>query len=154
VSIYSDKPLPEQVKDLLGITISNPIGRFKVEGWRHQGLSDVGCFDCGDEYEVFRKHYSTTKGDYEYWALICKKCKSCVGLDEVDAGTKRHLRNWSTDRVPTNEFKLSVKRESTPKLLGGISPTEEQALIIESAKGTADRSIGGNWQDNDPKDAC
>jgi len=141
MSIYSDKPLPEQVKDLLGITISNPIGRFKVEGWRHQGLSDVGCFDCGDEYEVFRKHYSTTKGEYEYWALICKKCRSCVGLDEMDAGTKRHLRNWATERVPTNESKLSEKIESTPKPLGGMSPTDEQALIIEAAMGTSDISI-------------
>ena len=62
------------------MTAADLYQRFKSPGWRYQGKTDIGCPDCKTAFEVFRKPYKTTKGDYEYWAIVCAKCRSCNGL--------------------------------------------------------------------------
>jgi hypothetical protein len=47
------------------VTAADLYQRFKSPGWRYQGKTDIGCPDCKTAFEVFRKPYKTTKGDYE-----------------------------------------------------------------------------------------
>ena len=80
-----DLSLPELIAEEFGTKIFELSGRFCSEGWYYQGESDIACMDCDRAYEIFRKPYETTKGEYEYWGIVCLNCKSCVGLDVMSA---------------------------------------------------------------------
>ena len=90
----SEKTLTELVNELFNISLVNLIDRFNSQGWRYQGRTNIGCIECGEDYEVFRKPYTTTKGDYEYWGIVCKNCETCTGLDIMDSLTKKHFRDY------------------------------------------------------------
>lgn len=165
VGTNSELPLPELIRTLLGTTIHATLPRFTAPGWRYQGKTDIGCPDCKTPFEVFRKPYKTTKGDYEYWAIVCAKCGSCNGLDAMDTITTRALRKWadSVSRPVHVEISTAVSPQVAsrknppppPKPSNGeieepakqrvlrprLSPTEEQMAIIEAAKSKTDIAI-------------
>lgn len=92
---FSKIPLPELVEELLGVKLPAVTPRFDTPGWRYQGQANLHCPDCGAKYQVFRKPYQTTKGDYEYWGIICPVCGTCHGLDVLDEESRKALRGWS-----------------------------------------------------------
>ncbi len=94
---HSENTLPFQIKEIFGIVLQNPYGRFKTIGWRYQGQTKILCKQCQANFEVFRKPYQTTQGNFEYWAIICIKCKKCFELNEFDSKTKRQLSKWSEE---------------------------------------------------------
>jgi hypothetical protein len=157
--------LPEFIEGLLDVRVSKLLPRFKTPGWRHQGQTDIGCFDCGTAYHVFRKPYKTTKGDYEYWAIVCVRCGTCNGLDVMDEPTKMAFRKWSVSspvddhtrimthhrpedststrpnlvsKAPNSDIEEPVKQR-VPR--SSFSPTEEQIAIIEGAKQHTDIAV-------------
>jgi superfamily I DNA/RNA helicase len=140
-----DLILPELIFKTLGVSVLGLIDRFVTSGWRHQGKTEIGCYDCETEYHVFRKPYSTTKGEYEYWAIVCIGCKSCEGLDSMDTTTQKIFREWSQNidknakEVPTRNRK---ERELAAFRSGlTFQPTEEQLAVIDAAKQGDDLSI-------------
>lgn len=157
--------LPNLIEGLLGITVSKLIPRFRTTGWRHQGLTDIGCYDCETDYHVFRKPYTTTKGGYEYWAIVCSRCRTCVGLDVMDAATTRMFREWADSPRVRNETRGGVANRQQrgtrmePDVVGSLSknaveapvkqkvvrtnlsPTDEQIAIIEGAKHDTDIAV-------------
>jgi hypothetical protein len=161
---FSKLPLPEFIEKFLGAPVFELIPRFESSGWHYQGKTEIGCFDCETDYEVFRKPYETTKGEYEYWAIVCTTCGTCNGLDVMDSPTKKAFRNWSDLTSGTGDFEFEIVDPINPALVrapyepailkpivkvpirekisqSGFSPTQEQVAIIEGAKGNTDISI-------------
>lgn len=161
---FSKLPLPQFIEKLLGAPVFDVIPRFESSGWHYQGKTEIGCFDCETDYEVFRKPYETTKGEYEYWAIVCTTCGTCSGLDVMDGPTKKAFRNWSDLTSGTGDFEFEIVDPINPALVrapyepailkpiekvpirekvvhSGFSPTQEQIAIIEGAKGNTDLSI-------------
>ena len=126
--------LRQLAEKTLGVRLPTLLPRFESSGWRYQGRTDLDCSDCGqEEYEIFRKPYTTTKGNYEYWGIVCTHCLSCSGLDEFDQPSGNLFRAWanaaSSGRAPakkpasrgktsdsaTGNRNTSVPTESSPK---------------------------------------
>jgi len=157
--------LPNLIADRLGTTVRNLLGRFKTTGWRYQGLTDIGCYECDTDYHVFRKPYTTSKGGYEYWAIVCTQCRTCVGIDVMDAKTTRMFREWASSLTSQKSARGGTKghgqhqkphnsdSESEPShgathadvgqkgSRPGFSPTDEQIAIIEGAKHDTDIAV-------------
>ena len=147
------------------MTVSKLLPRFETSGWRYEGEADIGCFDCGTAYHVFRKPYKTTKGDYEYWAIVCVRCGTCNGLDAMDEPTKMAFRKWAVSSPGDHRTEITTHdrpNDSTsvrPNLVSTapnsnieepvkqrvprsrFSPTEEQFAIIEGAKQSTDIAV-------------
>jgi hypothetical protein len=88
--------LRQLAKDTLGVALLDLAPRFEETGWRYQGRINFGCFDCGkEEYEIFRKPYTTTQGAYEYWGIVCTHCLTCSGLDVFEESDRKVFRDWS-----------------------------------------------------------
>lgn len=161
---FSKLPLPEFIEKFLGTPVFELIPRFESSGWYYQGRTEIGCFDCETEYEVFRKPYVTTKGEYEYWAIVCTSCGTCKGLDVMDSSTKKAFRDWSDSTSVIENSSIRIAEPKNPVLLqeadetknlksslkvgnsvnftkSDFSPTQEQVAIIEGAKGNTDLSI-------------
>jgi len=144
---YTDKTIIEFAQELFSIQLGNLTERFATPGWRYQGNTDVACKECGSYYEVFRKHYTTAKGDYEYWGVLCKECQSCTGLDVLDKSTTKQLREWANlkEGKMTTSSQASTKstRQRSSKIEQGRSfaPTDEQVCIVEAAESNSDISV-------------
>ena len=88
--------LRQAAEKTLGVKLANLMPRFEATGWKYQGRTDLGCSDCGqEEYEIFRKPYTTTQGNYEYWGIVCTHCLSCSGLDVFDKPSRNLFRAWA-----------------------------------------------------------
>ena len=144
---FSDLSLRQFIEELLGATVYDLIPRFETTGWRYQGKTEIGCFDCETEYEVFRKPYVTTKGEYEYWAIVCANCSTCSELNVMNSSTKKAFRNWADSIDGVNSEELEDLQTNAPEIevqrivLQGFISTAEQIAIIEGAKGNSDISI-------------
>jgi superfamily I DNA/RNA helicase len=144
---FSDLSLRQFIEELLGATVYDLIPRFETTGWRYQGKTEIGCFDCETEYEVFRKPYVTTKGEYEYWAIVCANCSTCSELNVMNSSTKKAFRNWADSIDGVNSEELDDLQTNAPEIevqrivLQGFISTAEQIAIIEGAKGNSDISI-------------
>ena len=136
--------LLEQVKREFDFELKTPIGRFLLDGWYLQGVCPVLCSDCRTPYTVFRCPYTTSQGNYKYWALVCSGCKTASSLDDVPASEKKFLRKWDTvsESAPRAQ---QVKREVPAKKQietpiqqsqiqkskkTSLAPTDEQQLIL------------------------
>ena len=144
---FSDLLLRQFIEELLGATVYDLIPRFETTGWRYQGKTEIGCFDCETEYEVFRKPYVTTKGEYEYWAIVCANCSTCSELNVMNSSTKKAFRNWADSIDGVNSEELEDLQTNAPEIkvqrivLPSFISTAEQIAIIEGAKGNSDISI-------------
>ena len=144
---FSELPLRQFIEELFGATVYDLIPRFETTGWRYQGKTEIGCFDCETEYEVFRKPYVTTKGEYEYWAIVCANCSTCSELNVMNSSTKKAFRNWADSIDGVNSEELEDLQTNAPEIkmqrivLPSFISTAEQIAIIEGAKGNSDISI-------------
>lgn len=122
---YSENPLSVQIREMFGMFINIPPGRFRTVGWRYQGKTMIPCDKCESAFEIFRKPYQTTQGDYEYWAIICLKCKKCFELKEFDSMTRRRLFNWSKEET----FKQDQIRGWWEKAHGVLKPDQRKRFL-------------------------
>ena len=96
------------------VKLPNLSARFEETGWRYQGRTDIGCVDCGHEdYEVFRKPYTTAQGNYEYWGIVCIHCLSCTGLDVFDQPARKLFRDWSKSTSSRVSFETEAPEGKT-----------------------------------------
>jgi superfamily I DNA/RNA helicase len=142
-----DQVLPELIFDQLGVSVSGLVDRFLTGGWRYQGETQIGCYKCETDYHVFRKPYSTTLGNYEYWGIVCTKCETCVGLDEMDGPTQKVFRSWSDYVEGSRSGSVTpIQGDSETKVPKSryehhLRPTVEQLSVIDSAAQDRDISI-------------
>jgi len=71
--------------------------RFEEDGWDYEGRCEtVACSDCDQlGLDVWRRPYQAGGKTYRYWAVVCNKCKSIVGLEPFEEPAKKALRKWS-----------------------------------------------------------
>ncbi len=112
--------------------------KHELEGWTQQGITPVQCEECDSQLVSFRCPYTTSRGEYRYWALVCSSCQSVKGLDEFDEPTKKRLRKWDTGlSAETGETTLPA----VGKKPGLIRPTTEQSEIVAAVARDIDIAI-------------
>jgi superfamily I DNA/RNA helicase len=134
----SETTVSELIQKLFDEEVEIDHERFSQPGWYYQGQAPLLCSDCESELEIFRKPYSTSKGEYEYWAIFCRGCAECSELDDFDSTAQKAFREWSKEEIVTLPKKIqlnSVKPASTFK------PTSEQEAILEAILDDSDLSI-------------
>lgn len=70
--------LPDCTREWFGFSVQTKLARFKTQGWFGTGQTDCHCSTCSNMLWGFRKPYTTTKGDYLYWALVCSNCRTAT----------------------------------------------------------------------------
>ena len=131
--------------------------RFRLKGWFLQGTGPVKCSKCTTAYEIFRCPYTTTKGEYKYWAMVCVGCKKVTTLDKISGVDKKSLEKWNerslkvgsgsnTKSVPRTDVKNRPSpvappqaKQTTPS--SKFEPTVEQLQIIEAVAGGGDIAV-------------
>ena len=144
MNYWGNLNLLEKVKFEFNFELKTPIGRYLLDGWYLQGVCPVLCRVCSAPYAVFRCPYTTSRGNYRYWALVCIGCETASSLDDVPASEKKFLRKWDTVSEPTSNAQ-QVKGEVPSKKLievpirqsqiqkskkTSFAPTDEQQLIL------------------------
>lgn len=174
MSDSSDSSLPELVESILGISLANPVGRFKSKDWTYIGKAPVQCPECSLDLEVFRKPYETSQGHFKFWGLICASCRSSFGLKKVSNDDKKRLYVWEQEieqgNVTTSDYEtraekiilsdLESRGNEPDKLLSPfssrgdsvarrfISPDIDNVFVHELNKPIAfiDSKIDQNWE--------
>ena len=118
------------------IDIDHP--RFSQPGWYYQGKAPLLCGECEADLEIFRKPYSTSKGEYEYWAIFCPGCGECSELDDFDSAAQKEFRNWSKEEIVAKPDKTQSK---PAKPTSTFKPTSEQEAILDAVLDDSDLSI-------------
>lgn len=147
------------VKQELGIDLRSPVGRYRLAGWQRQGVCPILCKVCGLPYAVFRCPYTTSKGNYKYWALVCRGCVSVLSLDDVSESDKKFLRQW--DKTFSISPQIKVRKEKFPQKVSDsaakdnsssfplpqknkpntFTPTGEQLQVLEAVSRDGDVAI-------------
>jgi len=147
--------LVDQIKRELGFDLRNPISRYLLDGWYLQGTCPVLCGQCRTPLTVFRCPYTTTRGNYKYWALVCTGCRAVSSLDDVPNTEKKFLRKWDTTPTPLSASnpprkepidkteKLKVSHQAPPQKTKKTSfaPTEEQTQILQAVSRGGDVAV-------------
>ena len=131
--------------------------RFRLKGWFLQGTGPVKCSECTTAYEIFRCPYTTTKGEYKYWAMVCVGCKKVTTLDKISGVDKKSLEKWNerslkvasgskTQSGPRTDVENRPSpvappqaKQTTPS--SKFEPTVEQLQIIEAVAGGGDIAV-------------
>lgn len=143
------------VQRSLHIELKMDLPRFRLEGWFLQGTGNVNCPKCESTYRVFRCPYTTNKGEYKYWALVCIGCKKATTLDEISAIDKKTLKKWDErggggtarnkkETAPTKVIKSSVEIPLVSRQTKSSSrflPTDEQVQIITAVARGGDIAV-------------
>lgn len=130
--------LADAVERQLGVKIDCNGERHELEGWNFQAETPLACRACGALLLSFRCPYSTARGEYRYWALICPSCRTAIGLDVLDKVSVRQLRQWDSGDAPK---RAKTADRLTKRAPGGERPTEEQQLILDCVLHDNDVSI-------------
>ena len=68
--------------------------RYLLDGWFFQGDSPAKCPICETSYKIFRCPYTTSKGNYKYWAMVCDGCETVLTPDDISNEIKSVLKKW------------------------------------------------------------
>jgi hypothetical protein len=147
----------EAIKNNLNIEIGSDMPRYQLDGWYYQGECPVKCPACSNSYKIFRCPYTTSKGEYKYWAVVCDCCETTSTLDSVSEASKKALTKWDktkiqnksineSEQLPTpttveNPSKPEVARATKRKAGSELAPTDEQRQIITAMDGTGDIAV-------------
>ena len=134
----SETTVSELVQKLFDEEIEITHERFSQPGWYYQGRAPLLCGECEADLEIFRKPYSTSKGEYEYWAIVCLGCSECSELDDFDLAAQKEFRNWSSEEVISKPKKIESKPVKPASM---FKPTSEQEAILEAVLDDSDLSI-------------
>jgi hypothetical protein len=130
--------LYQSVANVLGFELESENERHELDGWTIQGETPVDCEDCTSRLVSFRCPYTTTRGEYRYWALVCSSCQTVKSLDEFDEPTKKRLRKWdSGENSKTGE----TERQSSDETRRPVRPTTEQSAIVAAVGRGVDVAI-------------
>lgn len=149
--------LVEVIKNHLNLEVDSDMPRYLLDGWYYQGQSPVSCPACNNPYKIFRCPYTTPKGEYRYWAVVCNCCETISTLDNVSEVSKKALIKWdksarhnkstsSTEQVRPLATGENLSTQQTvkttkKKFAANLSPTEEQHQIITAIYGTGDIAV-------------
>jgi superfamily II DNA/RNA helicase/cold shock CspA family protein len=78
-----------------GVLIDVGLVRFMSDGWFAVGSIGAKCPQCGaTSLQGFRKPYTTSRGEYHYWALVCVSCKRAFEPGSLDDVSKKRLKAY------------------------------------------------------------
>jgi hypothetical protein len=130
-----DTSVPALVRRDFHVEVTCSYPRFEEPGWALQGITDICCGDCNSEgpFVVYRKPYSTARGIYRYWAIVCLTCKTVDALDDFQKADKKSFRAWESGQAleelaltPSEEPESSTAEVShQPSVL--LAPSEASA---------------------------
>jgi superfamily I DNA/RNA helicase len=128
----------DAVDKALSFKFESENDKYELEGWTQQGTTPAQCEECDSQLESFRCPYTTSRGEYRYWALVCSSCQSVKSLDEFDEATKKILRKWDSGKTTkTGETKRPLSGEAR----GPMRPTSEQSAIVAAVARDIDIAI-------------
>lgn len=149
--------LVEVIKNHLNLEVDSDMPRYLLDGWYYQGQCPVSCPACNNPYKIFRCPYTTPKGEYRYWAVVCDCCETISTLDNVSEASKKALIKWdksvrhnkstsSTEQVRPLATRENLSTQQTVKTTKkksatNLSPTEEQHQIITAIYGAGDIAV-------------
>ena len=121
--------IPDLARQMFDIEITNTKGRLASPGWFYTGSTQVKCNVCGNNFEIFRRAY-TTKAQltYHYYALVCKSCLTIKTPSELEKEDKQELHNEHRIDVVYEEHQLEQAEELTKK------PEKPQETNLESVQ--------------------
>jgi len=77
---------------MFGTDFQEVKGKLAKPGWFYTGSTQVRCNDCNNQFEVFRKPYTTkAKLVYHYYALVCTKCSTIITPSELPDKERREV---------------------------------------------------------------
>jgi hypothetical protein len=125
----------------LGISVNPDLERYHLDGWYLEGTAPIQCHKCASSIHVFRCPYTTNRGEFRYWAIVCVRCESVTTFDQLPADDQKALRKWS--RLSESSEKLA-KRDvlsSGSAKPNKTRPTSEQIEIVKYSVAGEDLSI-------------
>ena len=147
----------DAIRNNLNIEIVVDTPRYQLDGWFFQGEGPVKCPECSTAYKVFRCPYSTSKGEYKYWAVVCDGCETASTLDDIPGLKKNALMKWDKEEFKNKPLGISeqkptatiVEKPSKPQPIkttkkksgSGLAPTDEQHQIISAMDRTGDIAV-------------
>lgn len=133
--------VPELVLQQFDVAVAGPWARFEEQEWSFQGASSVVCDDCisGGPLHVYRKPYTTTQGDYRYWAIVCLDCRTIRALVDLSLDVKKQLRRWDVaDAVGEIDPSEEDAREPAPDEMDAMpTPGSVETASTEEAPAVA-----------------
>jgi len=88
---------------LFGIDVKGGPARFNNENWFFIGETVAECPYCSNLLYGFRAPYTTTKGEYHYWALLCAHCRVALEPTNLSDAAKSELHKNSEYRPTTSQ---------------------------------------------------
>lgn len=132
------------VKAAAGVIVVPTKARFKEPGWSFEGTPDVVCDACDGPLDVYRKPYTTTKGNYRYWAVVCIGCREACSLDDFEPEAQKALRQWSeqagmgTVATTSGPVVQATSQPQTPAVKAAGGPSTPAPPVQASAAVTQD----------------
>ena len=120
------------VKASAGVVVVPTKARFTESGWSFEGTPDVVCDACDGPLDVYRKPYTTTKGSYRYWAVVCIGCREACSLDDFEPEAQKALRQWS-EQTSTGAVATTIRPVGPSTSLPAIS--QGQPVVATAAGG-------------------
>jgi hypothetical protein len=138
------------VKDQIGFTPKSTESRFDTDGWTYEGCCrTVPCLTCSKKpLEIWRKSYSTSRSDSQYWGIVCPNCRTVSGQAGFPQVSKTALKRWSK-RKPIRLISWNINRTKEAwRLLGDF---DIDAALLQEAnappKGVGPKVVGTpNWK--------
>ena len=106
----------DAIRNNLNIEIVVDMPRYRLTGWFFQGESPAKCPTCSTSYKIFRCPYTTSKGEYKYWAVVCDECETASTLDDISEANKKALTKWDKAEIQNKHEDFSA-RKFTPVIV-------------------------------------
>ena len=108
--------LVDAIEEKLGFKLIVKYARYHIDGWYFQDKSPVDCSTCGATCSIFRCPYTTSKGEYRYWAVVCGGCENALTLDDIPETNKKILQKW--DSKTASSKAKSTSQPDSPSAFG------------------------------------
>ena len=115
----------DAIRNNLNIEIVVDMPRYLLDSWFFQGESPVKCPECSTSYKIFRCPYTTSKGEYKYWAVVCDGCETASTLDDIPGLNKKALMKWDKEEFKNKPLGISEKKP-TPTIVE--KPSKPQSV--------------------------
>ena len=115
----------DAIRNNLNIEIVVDMPRYLLDSWFFQGESPVKCPECSTSYKIFRCPYTTSKGEYKYWAVVCDGCETASTLDDIPGLKKKALMKWDKEEFKNKPLGISEKNP-TPTIVE--KPSKSQPI--------------------------
>ena len=79
-------------KIVLGVDVSGGPARFESGDWAYRGESRADCDLCADKLHVLKRPYVSSGRYYEYWAIVCPRCRSARTIDQFPSEIQKRIK--------------------------------------------------------------